>query len=249
MKTDVIEEQSMKQHRPVVSIVASIFLAACGDPISPVAGGPSIKLSAQQAATVTSRITQLAPVHPELAWLGDSISLVIKTGVEVDSVDLATDLGAGPFYAIALQRAITTSINATATFDVILFNNPSNPTDFIIADGWSQLPVRTPPTSVSGAFGAQLTNSGVTAHLFHVAGGAVTAWRAATGTAAFTSGAEGGACPSFTATSGVTCSTTGLHASFVIGSATHDNGSSADSRSASLVAVDVPGILLKILIP
>lgn len=239
----------MKQGVRVVSVIASVCLAACGDPTSPVAGGPSIKLSAAQAATVKTRITQLAPVHPELAWLADSISLVIKTGVEVDSVDVTTDLGAGPFYAIALQRAIATSTNATATFDVILFNNPSNPTDFIIADGWSQLPVKTPPTSVSGVFGAQLTNSGVTAHLFHVAGGTVTAWRAVTGTAAFASSAAGGACPSFTATSGVTCSTTGLHASFVIGSATHDSGSSADTRSATLAAVDVPGILLTILIP
>lgn len=233
----------------LIPMFVAAICEACGGSTAPVAGGASIKLSAQQAATVTSRITQLAPVHPELSWMADSISLVIKAGVEVDSVGISTSLGVGPFYAIALQRSITTSSTSSASFDVILFNNPSNPTDFIIADGWSRSSTRTPATSVAGSFGASSGNSSVTAHLFQVAGGTVTAWRAVSGTASFASGQTGSACPSFTPTSGVTCSTTGLHASFVIGSATRDNGSSADARSATLTPVDVPGILLKILVP
>ena len=228
----------------VVPIIVAAVCAACGgDSTAPVVGG-ALHLSADQAATVKSRIVQLAPVHPELAWLADSISLVIGTGVQVDSVGLTTDLGSGPFYAVGLQRAITTSVNASATFDVILFNNPSNPTDFVIVDGWAQSSTTTAPTAISRTLGTTTSNS-VTAHLFHVAGTVVTAWRATAGSASFSRGVEGAPCASIVSKPTLSCSTTPLHASFAITATSSDNGASGTTRSATLSAVDVPGILFK----
>src|SRR5205809_754613 len=105
-----------------ISIVAVVLSAACNE-ATPPATGASVTLTAQQAATIQTRVTQLAPLHPELAWLSDSISLVIRSGAEVDSVDVATNLGVGPFYAVAIQRGFTPASPVafgSATFDVIL---------------------------------------------------------------------------------------------------------------------------------
>ena len=67
----------------------------------------------------------------------------------------------------------------------IAFNDPSNPTDFIIIGGYHRAsPGAPPPTSVSGSFGSPNPSLSVTGHLFHVQGTAVTEWRASIGSAA-----------------------------------------------------------------
>jgi hypothetical protein len=188
-----------------------------------------------------SRITQLAPVHPELSWLADSANLVLRSGAEVDIINLSTDLGNGPFYAVGLQRAVVNSANSFATFDVIVFNDPSNPTDFIIVDGYASGTGTTPPQSASGSFGGQAANG----HLFKVVGNTVSAWRAQTGSATFTSGALGDVCAGFQTGPNVSCAQSRLLADFAIDVARHDNGvQPTDTRHASLVATAVPGIRL-----
>jgi hypothetical protein len=186
-----------------------------------------------------ARITELAPVHPELAWLADSANLVLKSGAEADVISLTTDLGAGPFYAVGLQRGVQVSFSTYSTFDLIVFNDPSDPTDFIIVDGFIT-GTGTPPTSVTGAFGGA-----VNGHLFHVAGNAVTAWRAQAGTATLSIGALGDACTGFVSDAAVTCALSTLTAEFNIDSAVQDSGpQTSGPRSASLAATTVAGILL-----
>jgi hypothetical protein len=187
-----------------------------------------------------SRITELAPVHPELAWLADSANLVLKSGAEADVIPLTTDLAAGPFYAVGLQRGVQVSAIAFSTFDLIAFNDPSNPTDFIIVDGFMS-GTFTPPTSASGAFGGSAVNG----HLFHVAGNTVTAWRAQAGTATLSTGSVGNACTGFVSNVAVTCALSELTAEFNIDSAVQDSGpQTSGTRSASLAATTVAGILL-----
>jgi hypothetical protein len=221
----------------------SSVLVACGEASSPMTDGSKIQLTSSQAALLVSRVSQIAPVHPELSWLADSISLVLKSGAFADRIEVVTELGDGPFYAVGLQRAIKTS-HASATFDLIAFDDPSNPTNFIIVDGWSQSSNSMPPSSVSGPFG-YTTNLQVSGHLFHVSGSAVTAWRAESGTASFVAGALGGACDGFQETGIVTCTQSALQSTFSIEVARHDDGAQpSDTRSASLSATDVTGILL-----
>jgi hypothetical protein len=225
-----------------LAALSSVFVA-CSEANSPTTDGSKIQLTSSQAALLVSRVSQIAPVHPELSWLADSISLVLKSGAFADRIEVVTDLGDGPFYAVGLQRAIKTS-NASATFDLIAFDDPSNPTNFIIVDGWSQSSNSTTPSSVTGPFGQEASIQ-LSGHLFHVSGSTVTAWRAESGTASFVAGAAGGACDGFQPTGMVTCAQSALQSTFSIEVARHDDGAQpSDTRSASLSATDVTGILL-----
>ena len=220
-------------------VVGSLFAIGCGsDSTGP--HGPAVTLTAAQATVLMARITELAPVHPELAWLADSANLVLKSGAEADVIPVTTDLAAGPFYAVGLQRGVQVSAIAFSTFDLIAFNDPSNPTDFIIVDGFTS-GTFTPPTSASGAFGGSAVNG----HLFHVAGNTVTAWRAQGGTATLSTGSAGNSCAGFASNAGVTCALSTLTAEFNIDSAVQDSGpQTSGTRSASLAATSVAGILL-----
>jgi hypothetical protein len=220
-------------------VVGSLFAVGCGsDSTAP--HGPAVTLTAAQATVLMARITELAPVHPELAWLADSANLVLKSGAEADVISLTTDLGAGPFYAVGLQRGVQVSDIAYSTFDLIVFNDPSNPTDFIIVDGFMTGPAGPPPISVTGAFGGA-----VNGHLFHVAGNAVTAWRAQAGTATLSTGSVGNPCTGFASDMATTCAQSALTAEFNIVSAAQDGGGqTSGTRSASLAATSVAGILL-----
>jgi len=229
----------MRFERALVGlVVSSLFAVGCGsDSAGP--HGPSVTLTAADATVLMARITELAPVHPELAWLADSANLVLKSGAEADVIPLTTDLAAGPFYAVGLQRGVQVSAIAFSTFDLIAFNDPSNPTDFIIVDGFMS-GTGTPPTSASGAFGGA-----VNGHLFHVAGNTVTAWRAQGGTATLSTGSAGNACAGFASNAGVTCAQSGLTVEFTIDSAVQDSGvQTSATPSASLATTTVAGILL-----
>ena len=221
-------------------VVGSLFAIGCGsDATGP--RGPALTLTAAQATVLMARITELAPVHPELAWLADSANLVLRSGAEADVIPLTTDLAAGPFYAVGLQRGVQVSASSFSTFDLIVFNDPSNPTDFIIVDGY-MTGTGTPPTSVTGAFGGSAMNG----YLFHVAGNTVTAWRAQAGTATLSTGPVGNPCTGFVSGIGtITCAQSALTAEFNIDSAVQDSGvQTSGTRSASLAATTVAGILL-----
>lgn len=220
-------------------VVGSLAAIGCGsDSTGP--HGPSVTLTAADATVLLDRITQLAPVHPELAWLADSANLVLKSGAEADLIPITTDLGAGPFYAVGLERGVQVSFSSYSTFDLIVFNNPSNPTDFIIVDGY-MTGTGAPPTSASGDFGGA-----VNGHLFHVDGNTVTAWRAQAGVASLSTASVGVACAGFISTVPVTtCAQSKLTAGFTITSALEDSGApGAGTRTASLTPTTVAGILL-----
>src|ERR1700693_3665732 len=96
-------------------VVGSLFAIGCG---SDTAGphGPAVTLTAAEATILMDRITELAPVHPELAWLADSAGLVLRSGAEADVIPITTDLAAGPFYAVGLQRGVQVSFSSYSTF-------------------------------------------------------------------------------------------------------------------------------------
>jgi hypothetical protein len=235
----------MKTRLLALSLAA--VMAACSDEDP---GSPNlpetIQLSAAQATAIKARIVQLAPLHPELSWLADTISLVVGTGLEVNQVDVTTNLDDGPFYAVALQRTIRAGAANSAAFDVILFNDPSNPTAFIIANGWTNPNTNTEsPSSVTGEFGSPTATSVVNGHFFRVSGSTVTAWRAMSGTASFSRGAASGTCPSVPNTASVTCQAADLNATFNVVSAQSDNPALSFAVTASLPAVDVNGIIIR----
>ena len=231
--------------RSIIPSLAAYALVACSNSETTPVAPEIIHLTQAQAAAVLGQVTQLAQIHPALRWLADSASLVLKSGAEVDPVDITTDLGAGPFYAIGLQNAniVTTSTSTSTlnTFYFIAFNNPSSPTDFIVIDGFKSVSGSAVPTEASAAFGG----STVVGHMFHVESSTIAAYRASIGSATLTSLSPGGTCQGLTLPTNTTCAETALKASFNIVQALRDNGGVVSAtRSALLSQATVAGIRL-----
>jgi len=224
-------------------LVSSLFIIGCG---SDSGTGPAntLTLDATQAATVMNRVIQIAPLHTEIAWLADSANLVLKSGAQADRIPVTVTTGAGPFYAVGIQRRIQRATNPFSTFDLIVFNDPSNPTDFVIVDGFNTA-TGTPPTSTSGNF-----DGPVNGYIFHIDGSTVSSWRDAIGTASLTGGAPGAACDGFQSSQGVTCAQATLTAAFSIGGAFQDAGpTSSVLAQAMLSGATVSGIVLGYNVP
>ena len=222
----------------------SVLVLGCGGEKSTGVGSGSITLSAAQATALMTKIELIAPLKSDLAWLADSANLVLRSGAVAERIALTTNLSpGGPFYAVGLQRKIQSAANTFSTFDLIAFNDPSNPTEFLIVNGFKSS-TTTPPASVSGSFGGATIHG----HLFRVVGNslsALTHWTATLGTASFSTGAVGSACTEFQDDVHVTCSQADLNVSFSIDLAPADLGApETDDRTAALGATTVPGILL-----
>jgi hypothetical protein len=224
-------------------VVSSLFVLGCG---SDSATGPAatLTLDANQAGAVMNKIVQIAPLHAEIAWLADSANLVLKSGAEADLIPLSITTAAGPFYAVGLQRRVQLSASSFSTFDLIAFNDPSNPTDFIIIDGFNS-GTGPPPTSTTGAF-----DGPVNGYIFHIDGSTVSAWRAGLGTGTLSGGAPGNACTGFQGSTGITCAQASLTATFSITGAFQDAGPSSNSiAQATLGTSTVAGIVLNYNLP
>lgn len=220
--------------RSVIPVM--LLVAACSESTPPLAGG-SVQLTASQVSTLDARIGQIVAGNSDLGWLSDSANLVLKEGTVLDTVHVSTDLGGGPFYGVGLSRAITTATTSSATYHAILFNDPSNPTRFIIVNGFSSTATG---QGVTSSFGAN-----VVGHLYVIDGSAVTHWRAAQGVASLNAGSNGGTCPSFVASSIVTCEVAPLTASFNISSSVRESGPGTGTRQADASAIILPGIRLR----
>jgi hypothetical protein len=223
-------------------VLVSSFALACGSDNST---GPAttLTLSATQATVLMNKIIQIAPLHTDIAWLADSANLVLRSGAQADLIPLSMTTGAGPFYAVGLQRRVQLTGTAFSTFDLIAFNDPSNPTDFLIVDGFNS--GATPPTSTTGSF-----DGAVNGFLFHIDGSTISAWRAVLGSGTLTSGAPGSACAGFQSSAGVTCAQASLSATFTITGAFQDAGPTSNTvAQASLASAMVSGIVLGYVIP
>jgi len=239
------EEVTMRASLVCSLAAVTALLAACsGDSTGPVNGQP-IHLTQAEATALDSQVTKLAPVFPELAFLADSVSVVLQAGAEADPVAITTDLGSGPFYAVGLQRAFSNGATSFTTFDFIAFNDPANPTDFIIVDGYAPGDGPTTPQSASGSFGDASSGIVFTGHLFHVSDNSLLAWRATAGTASMATGTTGGDCVAFQGTAGVTCTQAAMQASIdITESEPQSVAQGGESLSASLSSACVAGVLL-----
>jgi len=225
-------------------VVSSLFAFGCGGDSST---GPasSLTLSASQATAIMSGITQITALNREIAWLADSANLVLKSGAEATLVPITINTAPGPFYAVGLQRRVQFSGASFSTFDFIAFNNPSNPTDFIIVDGLMNGTTATPPTSVSGDF-----DYAVNGYVYHLDATTITAWRAALGSGTLSGGSPSNACDGFPAGNGITCALGRLSAAFTITGAFQSAGPASDViAQAVLSSTSVAGIILSYSFP
>lgn len=229
--------------RRALALALALAASACG-PVDPAGPNlPSIRLTAQQAAAIVTRAEAIAPMHPDLAWLADSVEVVIHGGADVVRIAVTVDGAIRNFYAVGLQRAIRTSASSFATWHLIAFNDAANPTEFVLANGYAPGVGTTPPTTVASTFGG----SGAFAHLIRVEGSTLRDWRGETGNAVFTTLATGGACAGFVGPPGTTCVAADLQATFTV--LTTSSAPASASRAASMGTAIVPGVMLRIDVP
>jgi hypothetical protein len=193
---------------------------------------------------LVSRMSSFSSTDPSLAALGDTARFVLTAGAEARQINVTTDLGDGPYWAVSLQRSRVgtgTSPQSWSTFHVIAFNEPNDPTRFIVLGGFNQATGTTPPNAASGAIGSTVPS--LTAHLFSVSGTQVSAWHASAGTSSLSVTPTTEACPGFSAT-GMTCVKSTMTANFSITTTVAGNGATGQRTMSTASAQTVPGIRL-----
>lgn len=233
--------------RNVLALAGVVVLLGCesDEIVTPVTTGEVITLTQAQAATLVSRMTSFSSTNANLAALGDSARFVLTAGAEARQINVTTDLGGGPYWAVSLHRSRTgtgASPQSWSTFHVIAFNEPNDPTRFIVLGGFNQVSGATPPTSVSGSIGGA-ANSSLTAHLFSVSGSQVSAWHASAGTSSLAATPSVETCPGFSA-SGMTCVKSAMTANFNITTTVPGNGAAGARTMSTASAQTAPGIRL-----
>lgn len=235
--------------RNVLAFVGVAALLGCESDkiVTPVTTGEVINLTQAQAATLVSRMTSFSSGSTDatLAALGDSARFVLTAGAEARQINVTTDLGEGPYWAVSIHRSKVgtgASPQSWSTFNVIAFNEPNDPTRFIVLGGFNQVAGTTPPSSVSGPIGGAASSS-LTAHLFSVSGSQVSAWHASAGTSSLSATPGLEACPGFTGT-GMTCLKSTMTANFTITTTVPGNGTTGTRTMSTAAAQTVPGIRL-----
>jgi len=221
-------------------------LVACGgsDSTAPNNSGDVLELTTKQIGALDSTgqvITQANPGNPNLKALVDSTLLVLTAGVQAKRLDLSTNLTSKPLYFVGVHRAVSGVNGAFSTWTLVGMDDPARLTSLVEVSGFAAALNGGAPSSVSGTVG---DGSGVVNGLLLEvgSGGAVTEWRAASGTASFVSDAPGAACPNFTPTANITCRLETMHVHFTMNAT---NGSGAGARQAAMATdVAVPAMRL-----
>jgi hypothetical protein len=216
-----------------LAIVASLGLCSCSETVRP---HERLVLSDSEASALLVQAELIAGSDTSLAWLADSLECVLKAGTEAQLIAVTVDGFVHSYYGVGLTRAFA-GASPFSTFHLVAFDSPSNPTSFLLANGYAPGTAGTPPTSVTGSFGS----GSVFAHLVHVSGPDITDWVAVEGEAALVAGTAGVACSS---TMSVMCNAAMLIADFRIDVARPADKPS-EVHTVSQAHVAVPGILLQ----
>jgi hypothetical protein len=220
----------------LVMLSVSGVVGACSDTTQPQRPA-TLVLDANEAAALNAKFELIAAASQDLQWLTDSANIVIQAGTQVKLIPVTVDGGATSYYAVSLIRNLMTT-NAFSTFHLIAFDNPSNPTHFLVLNGYAASGDSHPPTTISGTFGG----SDVFAHLITASAGLVNDWQATDGSATLSLGGVSDSPCTLPLPQGVSCLFATLDAQASILAATA--GQSVTTRSAAIAPATVPGLLL-----
>ena len=227
----------------IAALGSALILTACeSDTTLPGPTGDLITLNAQQAALIVGRVVEFSSSDPTLGALADTIQFVVKAGAEVQRIDVTTSFGVTSYWTVSLHRAFVGASQSWSTFHVIGFNDVSNPTEFLILGGFSQVAGTTAPTSITGSIGSNASSS-LTGHFFGVIGNQVGMWNASGGTVSMIATSTGEACPNFSA-AGMTCAKSSMSTTFSITQTVTGGAPATGNRTGSASNVSVPGVRL-----
>jgi hypothetical protein len=224
----------MKALRALAVGFTLIAASSCNDPVAP--NYPHVTLTASQASNLVAKAQTMSTVDPDLAWLADSIEVVLKTGTLAANIPITVDGTVKRYYAVSIIRQIIGDSTATSTWHVIAFDDATTPTDFILVNAWAEIPGDVP----IGDFAIALGAPSAFAHKVKFTGAAVTDYVGQTGTVDFSViyGNTGcGTGPDFT------CRNAYIDTSINITQARPD-ATPSDVHTFSMSDVAVPGVWL-----
>lgn len=241
-------DSSLGITRLPLACVIAITLAACSggkESTSPEPAPDVLQLTQKHIGALDSTgqvITQANPGNATLKSLVDSTLLVLTAGVEAKRLDVTTNLTTKPLYFVGVHRAVSRGTSSFSTWTLVGMDDPSKLESIVEVNGFAQSATATPPSTVSGTIG---DGTGIVNGLLLAVGngGAVTEWRAATGTATFSSTTAGAACPNFVPTGNIICTLETMRVRFTM-SAPNGTGSSSARSATTTTDVDVPAMRL-----
>lgn len=231
-----------------LAITATLGLTvACGDdPASPGPTGEKITLSQTQVDAMSDRGNQIASANPgneSLRSFVDSTLQALQAGVQMQRLDVTTNLTDKPLYFVGIHRVVNQSNGSSfSTWTLVGFEDPTNFANIVQTSGFAQSSGGTAPGSVSGTIG---DGTGiVNGQLLQVgASGSVATFNFASGTASFRSDAPSGPCPKVNPAPATTCSLEIMHVRFTV-SATQSAAGSLERHASIATEVAVPAMRL-----
>lgn len=228
-------------------LVTLAIVAACAgtDSTGPAISTDRLQLTEPlvQSLDSTGRVIEQANAgDADLQALVDSTLLTLSAGVELQRLDVSTNLTSRPLYFVAVHRAVSYGSGSFSTWTLVGLDDPAHLSSLVEVSGFAQTGTAAPPSSVSGTIGDGLGI--VNALMLQVGtGGGVTKWNAGSGSVSFSSDSAGVACPGFTAQPHVACALETTHVHFTANASSGSGG--AGSRQATVATdVAVPGLRL-----
>lgn len=216
-------------------VTLALALSACSDePTEPV-NEDVITLTQAQAVALVTKVESFGAQDATLRALSDTIDVVIRAGAQARRIEVTSDIGNGPYWAVSLSVVSGT----TSTFSVVAFDDPSNPTRFIILGG-AVLGSASVVNTASGSIGTTGTTS-LTGHILMILDNSLFAWHVSGGSLSFTVHPTTQSCPSFVGPGTCVSITTDATFSFT---ASIGTGTISSQRTASGTGVGIPGVRL-----
>ncbi len=233
--------------RAGVLLSAVALAAACNDsPTTPTPSGDRITLSQAQVSAMSVRAQQVVSNNPgnvSLRSFVDSTLQALQAGVELQRLDVTTDLTDKPLYFVGIHRVVNQLGGGSfSTWTLVGFEDPAAFANIVQTSGFAQASAGTAPSSLSGTI-ADGTGT-VNAQLLQVnTNGSVTTWNYSSGTASFRSDAPTGNCPNVNPSPATVCQLEVVHVKFAVTAA--QSATTSVARMASVTTeVAVPAMRL-----
>jgi hypothetical protein len=220
--------------------------AACAEKTtSPTPSGETITLSSAQVSSLGARADQIADANPgngSFRSLVDSTLLALQAGVQMQRLQVSTDLTTAPLYFVGIHRVIHQSNGGSfSTWTLVGFESPTAFANIVQTSGFAQSATSTAPASQNGTIG---DGTGmVNGQLFQLNGNTVGTFNYSSGMASFASSAPSGPCPNGNPEPKTVCTLETMTVKFNV-SATQSIASSLMRTASVATEVAVPAMRL-----
>jgi hypothetical protein len=232
--------------KSLLAALACLSLGCGDDPASPGPTGDEFTLSQAQFDAMVGRGDAVADANPGNASLRsfvDSTLQALQAGVQMQHLDVSTNLTDRPLYFIGIHRIVNQSGGTSfSTWTLIGFEDPANFKSVVETSGFAESSSGTAPSSLSGTIGdgTGVVNGQL---LLIDDDGSVATFNYSSGTASFSSDAPSGACPQTNPAPATVCSLETMHVTFNV-SATQAATGSTERHASIATEMTVPAMRL-----